>query len=299
MAIDQALHEDLGDKRISLTSKQWRAFLRNRVAVFSAGVLIVVLLVTLLAPWIAPHCPLELRLRHRLRPPSSDHLLGTDQVGRDLLSRIIHGARISLGIGLTAVAIAAVLGTSLGMVSGYLKGTGDNIIMRIMDVLLAFPGVLLAIFIISVLGSGMENVVVALIIWLIPTFARLARGQVLSLLERDYIEAARASGCSAIRILRSHLLVNILSPLIVFATLTIPSAILTAAALSFLGLGVSPPTPEWGLLIATGRIFIREAPHLVLFPGIAIFITAIAFNFVGDALRDILDPKTFREMSSR
>jgi peptide/nickel transport system permease protein len=204
-----------------------------------------------------------------------------------------------LGIGLTAVAIAAVLGTSLGMVSGYLKGTGDNIIMRIMDVLLAFPGVLLAIFIISVLGSGMENVVVALIIWLIPTFARLARGQVLSLLERDYIEAARASGCSAIRILRSHLLVNILSPLIVFATLTIPSAILTAAALSFLGLGVSPPTPEWGLLIATGRIFIREAPHLVLFPGIAIFITAIAFNFVGDALRDILDPKTFREMSSR
>lgn len=171
--------------------------------------------------------------------------------------------------------------------------------MRIMDVFIAFPGVLLAIFIISILGSGMENVVVALIIWLIPTFARLARGQVLSLIERDYIEAARASGCSAIRILRNHLLVNSLSPLIVYATLTIPAAILTTAALSFLGLGVAPPTPEWGVLISTGRIYIREAPHLVLFPGIAIFITAMAFNFVGDALRDALDPKTLREISGR
>lgn len=290
MTIDQPQHEE----KISSTNKQWRIFLRNRVAVGSAVLIIAILLITLLSPWIAPHCPIKLRLRDRLQPPSREYLLGTDQLGRDNLSRIIHGSRISLGIGLTAVAVAAILGTSLGMVSGYLGGATDNIIMRVLDVCMAFPGVLLAIFIISMLGSGMENVVIALIIWLIPVFARLARGQVLSLLERDYIEAARASGCSAIRILRCHLLVNILSPLIVYATLTIPSAILTTAALSFLGLGVRPPTPEWGVLISTGRIFIREAPHLVLFPGVAIFITAMAFNFVGDALRDTLDPKTRR-----
>jgi ABC-type dipeptide/oligopeptide/nickel transport system permease subunit len=293
MTVDQPRREE----RISLTSKQWRMFLRNRVATLCAVLVIAILLIALLAPWIAPHCPIEQRLRDRLQPPSRHYLLGTDQLGRDNLSRIIYGSRISVGIGLISVAIAGVLGTSLGMISGYLGGAADNIIMRVMDVFLAFPGVLLAILIISLLGAGMENVVIALIIWLIPTFSRLARGQVLSQREQYYIEAARASGCSVIRILRCHLLANILSPLIVYATLTIPAAILTTAALSFLGLGVRPPTPEWGVLISTGRILIREAPHLVLFPGMAIFITAMAFNFVGDALRDILDPKTRREVS--
>ncbi len=269
----------------------WRRFRKNKGAVIGLTFIVLVILVAILAPVLSPHDPLKQDILSRLEPPSSEYLLGTDELGRDVLSRLLYGARLSLAVGMSALGLGVVVGVTLGLISGYRGGTIDNVIMRIMDILMAFPGVLLAILIVALLGSGITNLVLAIGFWLVPVFARLVRGTVLALREREFIQAATAMGARDGRILIRHVLINSLSPIIVYATLSIPSAILSAAALSFLGIGLRPTDPEWGAMVSAGRPYLREAPHLVLVPGFAIFLTSLSFNFVGDALRDALDPK--------
>ncbi len=257
-----------------------------------AGFFVVLLFSTaVFAPVIATHAPTRQNFGAVLQPPSAEHRLGTDELGRDVFSRIVHGARISVMIGIMAVGLGALIGVSLGLLAGFYGGVVDNVIMRFIDVLLAFPGILLAILIAAVLGAGLVPVILAVAIFSVPTFARLMRGSVLSVKQRDYVEAARAAGASDGRILGSHILVNCFGPVLVYATLLMGDAILTAAALSFLGVGVAPPTPEWGAMISTARSYMRSAPHVVLVPGVAIFLTVLAFNILGDSLRDVFDPK--------
>ena len=259
----------------------------------SAGAVLVLLFVVvgLLAPWLAPHDPLRGDLSRTREDPSREHWLGTDELGRDVLSRIIWGARLTLRVGLIAVAIGLLVGVPLGLVSGYVGGTFDLLAQRLVDVLLAFPGVLLAIMIVAIMGTGLENVMIAVGVVSIPTYTRLVRGQVLALKPLPFLEAARALGQSQLWIIVLHVLPNILSPIIVQSTLQFATSILWAAGLSFLGLGAQAPTPEWGALVATGKTYLRSAPHLVIFPGIVISLTVMALSLFGDALRDALDPR--------
>ena len=272
-----------------------RAFVRNRLAVI--GVVRVVLVGSAaLAPVIAPHEPLAMNLRNAYAPPGSPgHLLGTDNFGRDILSRLIHGARISLYIGIVVVSIAASIGTVLGLMAGYLGGWVDAAIMRAVEIFYAFPFLVLAIAVIAVFGPNIVNVmwVLGLVSW--PLYARLVRAQVLALREVEYVEAARASGMSPWRVMFKHVLPNVLTPILVAATYGIPEAILASAALGFLGMGVQPPTPEWGVMISEGKDFIRRAPYLITWPGIAIATVVLGFNFLGDGLRDALDPRARRK----
>ncbi len=267
-----------------------RSFFRNRGA--TAGLLILLLLVAmaLAAPLLAPYDPFAVS-DNLMEPPSGEHIMGTDPLGRDLLSMIIFGSRISLQVGLVAVSIAAVVGTVLGLIAGYMEGWLDNVIMRFMDVLLAFPGILLALVIIAVLGSGLFNVMIALGIATIPTYTRLVRGSTLSAKQNEYVMAAQAQGANVSRLLFKHILPNVMAPIIVNATLGVAGAILAAAGLSFIGLGPSPPTAEWGAILAQSRQYIRRAWWLVTFPGAAITLTVLSINMVGDGLRDALDPQ--------
>jgi peptide/nickel transport system permease protein len=226
----------------------------------------------------------------RLKPPSADHLLGTDRLGRDILSRVLFGARLALIVGVGVVGLSAALGTLLGVVAGYFRGWPSEVVMRITDIFLAFPPLILAMVTVTVLGNNLFTVVLAISVGVIPRFARVARGTILSIREREYVEAARALGASAPRIITSHVLLNAVDPLIVLCTLLIPTAILTEALLSFLGLGITEPQPTWGNMINSGQIVLREAPWLTLFPGAAIVLTVLAFNLLGDAIRDALDP---------
>lgn len=246
------------------------------------------------APLIAPHDPTAFSLAAKLAPPSAAYPLGTDELGRDILSRLLYGARITLLITLGAVGVAVAAGTLLGVVSGYRGGTTDTLIMRAMDVLLAMPGFLLAIAIIAALGVGMVNVVLAVGIHEIPGFARVARGSTLSVKETDYVLAARALGTADGRIMWRHVLPNVAPPLLVQATLRLATAILTASGLSFLGLGPQPPTPEWGAMLSTGRNYITSSPQLATIPGLAILLVAVGFNLLGDGLREALDPRVRR-----
>ena len=248
-------------------------------------------LVALLAPALAPHDPLATDLYGRLQPPSLNHPMGTDELGRDILSRVIFGARISLRIGLICIAISMTTGTALGLLAGYRGGLVDGLVMRLMDVLLAFPSILLAIAIVAVLGPGIENVMVAVSAVLVPQFARLVRASVLSVRELAYVEAARALGASGLRIALVSVLPNCLTPLVVQASLSLATAILDAAGLSFLGLGAQPPTPEWGAMLNSGRDLLLKAPWVMAFPGLAIFVVALGLNLLGDGLRDALDPR--------
>jgi peptide/nickel transport system permease protein len=245
----------------------------------------------LLAPWLAPHDPLRGDLARAREDPSREHWLGTDELGRDVLSRILWGARLTLRVGLIAVAIGMLVGVPLGLVSGYLGGAFDLLAQRLVDVLLAFPGVLLAIMIVAIMGTGLENVMVAVGVVSIPTYTRLVRGQVLALRQLPFVEAARAIGQSPLLVLLVHVLPNTLSPIIVQSTLQFATSILWAAGLSFLGLGAQAPAPEWGALVATGKVYLRSAPHLVIFPGLVISLTVMALSLFGDALRDALDPR--------
>lgn len=283
---------DIAENRVSLGQLVWRRFRSNRAAVVGAGFMALFLLVALLAPWLAPHDPLEQELYNRLASPSLEHPFGTDDFGRDILSRVIYGTRISLRIGIAAVLIALIAGTSIGLVSGYYGGIVDQILMRLMDVMLAFPSILLAIGIVAVLGHGLENAMIAIGVVAIPQYARLIRASTLTVRETDYVQALRALGAADTRILLSAVLPNCLAPLIVQATLSLATAILDAAGLSFLGLGAQPPTPEWGAMLSGGRELILSAPWVLTYPGIAIFVTVLAFNLLGDGLRDALDPKT-------
>jgi peptide/nickel transport system permease protein len=251
-----------------------------------------IFLVAVGAPIVSPYDPsTDSNLDESRQAPSSQHLFGTDRLGRDMLRRIAHGARISLMVGLAVVAGASAMGVTLGMLSGYLGGNADTVIMRVMDVLLAFPGILLAIAIVAVRGPGLLNTMLAVAVVGIPGYARVVRSMVLSLREREYVLAARMVGTRDRRIMFRHIFPNSLSPLIVQMTLGIGGAILFAAALGFLGLGAQPPLPEWGAMISDGIPFLRTDPHMVFFPGFAIMITVLGFNLLGDGLRDALDPQ--------
>lgn len=256
-----------------------------------SSLIIFVALVAVFAPLIAPHDPIAIDVANRLQPPSAAHLFGTDETGRDVFSRVLYGARIDLRVGIIAVAIALGLGVTVGVISGFYGGVVDTILMRLVDIMLAFPGFLLALAIIAMLGPSLRNALLAVGIGESTGFARLVRGSVLSIREQDYVLAAKVTGASNLRIMRSHVLRNALSPIIVLATLEYPVAILIAAGLSFLGLGAQPPTPEWGAMLVDGRTFIQNAPWLMDFPGLAIFITVIGFNLFGNALQDALNPR--------
>ncbi len=271
-----------------------RALLRNRGAAVGAVVLIVLLVITIAAPVLTSYDPIEQSLRERLEPPSQTHLLGTDNFGRDILSRILYGARISLRVGFISVGIAAAIGLTLGLTAGYYGGRVDAVVMRLMDVLLAFPGILLALLVVAVLGSSLTNLMIAVGVGNIPPFTRLVRGSVLAARGNVYVEAARVIGCRDRRIMWRHILPNITAPLIVFATLGVAGAILTGAALSFLGLGVQPPEPEWGVMLAEGRGYLRGYWWVATFPGFAIILATLAINMLGDGLRDAFDPRLRR-----
>ena len=277
---------------ISLGHLIWKRFLSNRAAVVGGGFMVFFLFIALTAPWVAPHHPFEQDLYNRLASPSVEHPFGTDDFGRDIMSRVIFGTRISLRIGVVAVLIALVAGTFIGLVAGYYGGAADQVLMRLMDLMLAFPSILLAIGIVAVLGPGLDNAMIAIGVVAIPQYARLIRASTLTVRETDYVQALRALGASDLRILLSAILPNCLAPLIVQATLSLATAILDAAGLSFLGLGAQPPTPEWGAMLSGARELILNAPWVLTYPGLAIFVTVLAFNLLGDGLRDALDPKT-------
>ena len=275
--------------------KTLKRLLRNFA--FTAGLLLTVSLifVALAAPLLAPYDPNVQDTARRLEPPSKQHLLGLDDLGRDVLSRILFGARVSLRVGFSVVILASLVGVTLGAVSGYFGGAVDLIVMRICDILLAFPGILLSIALVAVLGPSLNNVIMALAISGWVGYARLVRGQVLKVREMEYITAARALGAKSPRVIVLHVLPNVINPVIVMATLGLAGAILAEAALSFLGLGVQPPTPSWGAMLTAGRRYLGLANHLAIFPGIAIMLAVMGLNFLGDGLIDALDPK-YRKM---
>lgn len=271
--------------------RAWRRFAANRGAVAGALILALFLLTALLAPWLAPYLPTAQRLSIRLSPPSASHWLGTDDLGRDLLSRLVYGTRVSLRVGAISVAVALGCGTALGVLAGYVGGRVDEGVMRCLDVLLAFPSTLLAILIVAVLGPGLDNAIMAIALVNIPVYARLVRASVLAVKHQEFIEAARAVGASHFRVVTSHVLPNCLTPITVQATLGIGTAILETAGLSFLGLGAQPPTPEWGTMLNDARPYLRDAWWVITFPGLAIIATVLGFNLLGDGLRDLLDPQ--------
>ncbi|KKB86755.1 peptide transporter [Devosia limi DSM 17137] len=278
----------------------WYYFSANRGAVIGLGVIIALVLIAVFAPWIAPYPP-DQQFRASFKAPpfwyeggSTAFLLGTDEVGRDILSRLIHGARYSLSIGAIVVAIASSVGIVLGVLAGYFGGWVDNVIMRVMDVILAFPSLLLALVLVAILGPGLLNAMLAISLVLQPHFARLVRAAVMAEKNREYVTSAKMAGAGHLRLMLKTILPNCLGPLIVQATLSFSNAILDAAALGFLGMGAQPPTPEWGTMLASAREFITSAPWIVTFPGLAILITVLAINLVGDGLRDALDPKLKR-----
>ncbi len=272
----------------------WRRFKKNRAALIGLGLVIIEVILAIFAPLVAPYDPVKMDLWSARQPPSSQHLLGADELGRDVLSRIIYGCRISLTLGLVSVSIGLSFGMLLGGPSGYFGGRLDIIVMRVIDVLMSFPTILLAILVVTVVGPGLYNAMLAVGVAQVPLYARLIRGLILKLKEKDFVDAARALGVNNSRIIVHHILPNCLSPLLVQATLNIASAILSAAALGFLGLGAQPPTPEWGAMLSKGRQYMRVAPHITIFPGLAIMLTVLAFNLIGDGLRDAMDPRMSR-----
>lgn len=282
---------DAGVKVESQVKAVWRRLRKNRMAMVGGGIVLLFVLLAVFAPFVAPYDPTLPDFGDRLAGPSAEHWLGTDSLGRDMLSRIIFGSRYSLVTGLVSVGIAATLGTLLGLVSGYYGKWADMVIMRFMDMLLAFPGILLAIAIISVLGRGLINAMIAVGLYSIPSFARVVRGSVLSLREQEFVQGARAAGAKNSRIIFRHIMPNIMTPVIVLSTMRLGTTILAAASLSFIGLGAQPPTPEWGAMLSGGRDVLRVAPHITTFPGLAILMTVVGFNLLGDGLRDALDPK--------
>ena len=267
---------------------------KSPLAMFGLAIILLLIFCALFAEVISPYSPIKQDLMHMFETPSAEHWLGTDEFGRDILSRLIFGARVSLQVGFIAVGIALVVGGMLGAISGYYSGWLDNSIMRVMDVLLSIPQTLLAIAIVAALGPSLMNLMIAVGISAVPTYARIVRGSVLSIRSMEFIEAARSVGSSDLRIILRHIIPNSMAPIIVQSTLGVASAILNAAGLSFIGLGIHPPNPEWGAMLSGGRQYIRDFPHMTLYPGLAIMFTILALNFLGDGLRDALDPKLKR-----
>jgi peptide/nickel transport system permease protein len=275
----------------STRSKALERFRRNRLAVIGFALIGVFVLIAIFASIISPFDPIQQNYDQLLQPPSITHWFGTDNLGRDVLSRVIYGTRVSLTAGVLAVALAALIGVSLGLLAGFLGGVTDNIIMRLIDAMLAFPFLVLAISLAAILGPSLQNAMLAIAVVSIPVFARVTRGQVLSERERDYVQAAKALGANDLRIMVQHVLPNIAGPIIIQCTLSIAGAILAESSLSFLGLGVQPPTPSWGEMLNVARGYLRDAPWTAIAPGVLIFIAVLAFNLLGDGLRDALDPR--------
>jgi ABC-type dipeptide/oligopeptide/nickel transport systems, permease components len=269
----------------------WRKLARRKISLVGAGIILFYIIVALSASWIAPYDPLHIQLDKSLVSPNGEFLFGTDDKGRDILSRVIYGSQLSLLVGVVAVSIGICIGVPIGLIAGYYGGWWDLVLMRMIDVLLAFPGMLLALAIVSALGPSLFNVMLAVGIFSIPTFARLVRGSTLTVKKLEYIDAIRALGAGDFRIMMVHVLPNVVSPIIVQGTLRLATAILTAAGLSFLGMGAQPPTPEWGAMLSNGRDFIFSAPYVAVFPGLAIAFLVIGFNLFGDGLRDALDQR--------
>lgn len=264
---------------------------RNHLAMVGLVIIVVMIVLALLAPYISPYPYEAADFKNRYATPSVEHWFGTDELGRDIFSRLLYGSRYSLRIGLISVAISAIGGIFFGAIAGYFGGAVDNIIMRLLDVLQAMPGIVLAIAISAALGPGLTNSVIALSISSIPGYARMTRASILNVRKMEYLEAATSINCSNARIIWKHVLPNALSPLIVQATMGIAGAIMGAAMLSFIGLGVQPPTPEWGAMLSAGRNYLRDYPHLCIFPGVMIMMAVLSLNMLGDGLRDALDPK--------
>lgn len=277
--------------RIESYKAFWKRLSKNKAAVVGGFFVLMFIVVSLIGPLLTTQDPTHVNVLNKLKTPSAEHWFGTDNFGRDIFTRIIHGMSLTLKVGFQSVAIGGVIGVVLGIVSGYYGGKIDAIIMRIMDVLLAFPGILLALAIVSVLGGSLRNVIIAVAVFSVPAFARIVRGSTLTVRKLEYIDAVRALGASDFRIIFKHIFPNVMSPIIVQATLRIATAVLTASGLSFLGLGAQPPAPEWGAMLNDGRTYMKTAPHLILFPGIMIVLVVLAFNIFGDGLRDALDPK--------
>jgi glutathione transport system permease protein len=286
----------LADERVRTPwSEFWRKFKRQKVALVAGAFVILLVAVAIAAPWITPYDAENYFDYDQLNArPSASHWFGVDALGRDIYSRILMGARISLAAGFLSVAFGAIVGTILGLIAGYKEGWWDRIIMRVADVLFAFPGILLAIGIVAILGGGMANVIVAVAVFSIPTFARLVRGNTLALKHLTFIEAARSLGASDRTIIFRHIFPGTISAVVVYFSLRIGTSIITAASLSFLGMGAQPPTPEWGAMLDAARSDMLTAPHEAIFPALAIFLTVLAFNLLGDGLRDALDPKIER-----
>ena len=278
-------------KKRSQLKEIWRRFRRNKQAMVGMCMLLLMIFSAIFASVISPYDPLQQDIINRLQPPSAAHFFGTDELGRDIFSRILYGSRISLTVGLIAVSISSVVGCALGAIAGYYGGVLDNVIMRCTDVLMAIPSILLNISIVAALGTGLQNVMIAIGISSVPAYCRIMRASLLSLKDQEFVDASRAAGASDPYIILNHILPNSLAPLIVQATLKIGGAILSCASMSFIGLGIVPPTPEWGAMLSTGRDFLRDAPHLTAFPGMAIMFAVFAMNLMGDGLRDALDPK--------
>ena len=271
--------------------RMWYSFCKRKVAVLGLVIVLIYIIVAIFAPLLAPYDPVKQDLANMLQTPGPKHLLGTDEMGRDILSRIIYGARISMKVGFYAVGVAFVIGIPLGIFAGYFGGKVDLLIMRAMDVLLACPGILLSIVFVSVLGPNLDNAILSVGIYTVPNFARMARGETLALRNSEFIEAARAMGSGDIRIVFSHILINIVSPMIVMGTLSFGTAIITTSGMGFLGIGAQPPTPEWGAMLSSGRQYLLVAPHVTTYTGLAILFLVLGLNLLGDGLRDVLDPK--------
>ena len=283
--------EQVVTKKRSQLKEVWRRFCRNKQAMIGLAMLLLLIFAAVFANLIAPYDPVEQNLLIRLQGPSAAHWFGTDELGRDIFSRILYGARISLTVGLIAVSISCVAGCALGAIAGYYGGILDTVIMRISDIMMAIPSILLNISIVAALGTGLQNVMIAIGISSVPAYCRIMRASLLSLKNQEFVDASRVAGSTDFYIIMHHIIPNSLAPLIVQATLKIGGAILSCASMSFIGLGIVPPTPEWGAMLSTGRDFLRDAPHLTAFPGLAIMFAVFYMNLIGDGLRDALDPK--------
>jgi len=291
--------DSIGEKEKVIVKKRsqfvaiWFRFRKNKLALVGLALLVFMILVAVFADVIANYEQYAIRqnIPQRLKLPSRDHIFGTDHLGRDLFARIIHGARISIFLGLITISTALSVGAVIGAVSGYYGGKLDNVLMRIMDVIIAVPNILMAISIVAALGPGLVNILIAMSVALIPNFARVVRASIMSILGQEFIEAAKACGTKDRRIIFRHIIPNAIGPIIVQATLSMANTILAISALSFVGLGIEPPTPEWGAMLSEGRIQMRNFPYLVIIPGLAIMFAVMALNLIGDGLRDALDPK--------
>lgn len=291
-------HEDITKKhkKRSQYAEVWRRLKKNKMAIMGLCIIAILIILAISADFIVDYKQVAIKqnIKERLQQPSSDHWFGTDEFGRDVFARLLHGARFSLSVGLISVSIAMIIGGAFGSIAGYYGGKLDNGIMRIMDIFLAVPNILLSIAIVSALGPSLSNLMIAVGISSIPRYARIVRASVMSVKDQEFIEAAKAIGANDFIIIRSHILPNALAPVIVQATLGVAGAILSTAGLSFIGLGIQPPAPEWGAMLAGGRTYLRDAWHITFFPGLAIMITILALNLLGDGLRDALDPRLKR-----